>query len=120
MNPNLPFYDGHQRVIQENKIKLLENTNENYKDFFTRQYDQQLAMLRQQLAGTESLINDIDNQIRYSKGLIDVNGKLLETGDAKISDLIIAINNYQSSKNLLTQNNIIRLQIINQINYWNR
>jgi len=120
MNLNVPIYDGHQRVIQENKIKLLENTNSNYRDFFTRQYDQQIAMLRQQLSGTESLISDIDGQIKYSKGLIDINGKLLETGDAKISDLVIAINNYLSAKNLLTQNSISRLQIINQINYWNR
>jgi outer membrane protein TolC len=120
LNLNVPIYDGHQRTIQENKIKLQINTNNSYKDFFARQYDQQIAMLRQQLAGTESLIGDIDNQIRYSKGLIDVNGKLLETGDAKISDFVIAINNYLTAKNLLTQNTISRLQIINQINYWNR
>jgi outer membrane protein TolC len=120
INLNVPIYDGHQRQMLHRKIKLSENSNENYKDFFTRQYDQQIAMLRQQLAGTESLINDINEQIKYSDALIKVNGKLLETGDAKIPDFVIAINNYLSAKNLLTQNNISRMQIINQINYWNR
>ena len=120
MNLNVPIYDGHQRALQQQKIKLLENTNENYKDFFTRQYDQQIAMLRQQLAGTESLIADINDQMKYAEGLINVNGKLLETGDTKIADFVIAINNYLVAKNLLTQNNISRMQIINQINYWNR
>ncbi len=120
MNLNVPIYDGHQRNMLQNKVRLQENTNENYKDFFSRQYDQQIAMLRQQLNGTESLINDIDDQIKYAEGLINVNGKLLETGDAKISDFVIAINNYLTAKNLLTQNNISRMQIINQINYWNR
>jgi hypothetical protein len=58
--------------------------------------------------------------VRYAQGLIDVNGKLLRTGDARITDFIIAINNYLAAKNLLTQNNISRMQIINQLNYWNR
>jgi hypothetical protein len=44
----------------------------------------------------------------------------METGDAKITDFVIAINNYLSAKNLLTQNNINRMQIMNQLNYWNR
>ena len=69
---------------------------------------------------TEDLIGQIDEQVRYSQALIDVNGKLLGTGDAKISDYIIALGNYLNAKNLLTQNNITRWQIINQINYWNR
>ncbi len=120
VNLNVPIYDGHQRNMLQHKVKLLENTNDNYRDFFKRQYDQQIAMLRQQLSGTESLTADILDQIKYSRGLIDVNGKLLETGDAKISDLVIAINTYLTAKNLLTQNNISRMQIINQINYWNR
>jgi outer membrane protein TolC len=117
---NVPIYDGHQKRMLTQKIKLLMNTNSDYRDFFARQYNQQLAMLQQQLSSTQSLISEINEQIVYSQGLIDVNGKLLQTGDAKISDYVIAINNYLAAKNLLTQNNISRLQIINQINYWNR
>ena len=49
-----------------------------------------------------------------------VNEKLLTTGDAKIPDFVIAINNYLSARNLLAQNNINKLQVINQINYWNK
>ena len=117
---NVPIYDGHQRVLQERKIHLLENTSDNYKDFFSRQYAQQTAMLRQQLAATESLMGDINEQIKFSEGLINVNEKLLETGDAKIVDFVIAINNFLTAKNILTQNNISRMQVINQLNYWNR
>jgi outer membrane protein TolC len=120
INLNVPIYDGHQRALQEKKIHLLENTSINYKDFFTRQYTQQTAMLRQQLAATESLISDINEQIALAEGLINVNGKLLETGDAKIVDFVIAINNFLSAKNILTQNTISRMQVINQLNYWNR
>ena len=117
---SVPIYDGHQRKMQYSKLDIQERTRSGYKDFFTRQYSQQLAQLSQQLKATEDLIGQINEQVRYSQTLIDVNGKLLETGDAKIADYILALNNYLNAKNLLTQNNITRLQIINQINYWNR
>jgi outer membrane protein TolC len=119
-NVRAPIYDGHQRRLQTQKLAVLENTNAGYRDFFTSQYNQQVAMLQQQLSATEALLNDINDQVRYAQGLIDVNGKLLRTGDARITDFIIAINNYLAAKNLLTQNNISRMQIINQLNYWNR
>jgi outer membrane protein TolC len=116
----VPIYDGHQRKMQYSKLEISERTRQGYKDFFNKQYNQQIAQLRQQLQSTDELIGQIDEQLKYSQTLIDVNGKLLGTGDAKIADYIIALGNYLNAKNLLTQNNITRLQIINQINYWNR
>ncbi len=116
----MPIYDGHQRKMQYSKLDIAERTRTGYKDFFTRQYNQQIAQLTQQLKETEALIGQIDEQVKYSQTLIEVNEKLLGTGDAKIADYVIALTNYLNAKNLLTQNNITRLQIINQINYWNR
>jgi outer membrane protein TolC len=120
INITVPIYDGRQRKLQYSKLNIAENTRQGYKNFYHQQYAQQIAQLRQQLKGTEDLIDDINQQIKYSEGLINVNVKLLETGDAKIADLVIALNNYLTAKNLLIQNNVSRLQIINQINYWNR
>ncbi|MFT3933623.1 MAG: TolC family protein [Chitinophagaceae bacterium] len=117
---SVPIYDGHQRQIQYKKLNIQERTRQGYKDFFTAQYNQQVAQLLQQLNATSSLIGDIEHQIKYAEGLINVNMRLLETGDVKIADLVIAVNNYLTAKNLLTQNNTSKLQIINQINYWNR
>jgi outer membrane protein TolC len=116
----MPIYDGHQRKMQYSKLEIQERTRTGYRDFFSSQYSQQLAQLSQQLTATEDLIAQINEQVHYSETLIDVNGKLLGTGDAKIADYILALSNYLNAKNLLTQNYITRLQIINQINYWNR
>jgi glutaredoxin 2 len=116
----VPIYDGRQKKMQYRKLDISERARAGYKNFYTSQYYQQISQLRQQLRQTESLIGDINNQIKYSDGLIQVNSKLLETGDLKISDLIIALYNYLTAKNLLAQNKVSRLQIINQINYWNR
>ena len=120
VNITVPIYDGKQKKLQYSKISIAEKTRLGYKDFFTAQYSQQVAQLLQQLKATGELIEEINHQIKYAEGLINVNIKLLETGDAKIADLVIAVNNYMTAKNLLTQNNSSRLQIINQINYWNR
>ena len=116
----VPIYDGRQRKMEYSKLSLQEQTRVNYKDFFKRQYNQQLQQLRQQLTATQDLTGQINDQIRYSQGLIKAHTQLLATGDVKIADLVIALNNYLNARNLLTQNTISRWQIINQINYWNR
>lgn len=116
----LPLYDGGQRKMQYKKIMLEEETRRNYKAFFDVQYHQQIAQLRQQIRETDSLLKNIDDQLKYSKGLIEVDTKLMQTGDLRIADLIIAINNYYTTRNLRTTTGIARLQLINQLNYWNR
>ncbi|MHA4811363.1 TolC family protein [Flavitalea flava] len=116
----VPIYDGHQRKLQYGKLDVAERTRTGYKDFFNRQYHQQIAQLSQQLQATEGLIGMINEQVKYAETLITINGKLMGTGDARIADYILALNNYLNAKNLLTQNKITRLQIINQLNYWNR
>ena len=118
LNFSVPIYDGKQRKIKYQKINIAENTRQHYKDYFLRQYSQQIAQLSQQLQATESLINDINGQVKYSGTLIDVNKKLLETGEVRITDLILAINTFLNARNLLNQNYVNRMQIINQINYW--
>ena len=116
----LPVYDGGQRKIQYRKLSLEEDTRKNYKAFFDTQYHQQIAQIKQQITGNESLLAQIDEQMKFSESLIKVNTKLLQTGDLRIADLVLAINNYLSIKNLKTQTNITNLQLINQLNYWNR
>ena len=120
VNLIVPIYDGRQRKMQHNKITIAELTRQNYRDYFKTQYSQQIAQLTQQLNAAQQLINETNEQIKYTEGLMEANRKLLPTGDVKISDFVIAINNYLNAKNIIIQNTISRLQITNQINYWNR
>lgn len=120
LNLAIPIYDGGQRKMQHRKLDIAEQTRSNYRDFFQTQYNQQLAQLTQQLKGAQQLIDETTAQLKYVQGLIQANGKLLATGDVRIADFIIAINNYLSAKNTITQNTINKLQIITQINYWNK
>jgi len=116
----MPIYDGGQRKMQYRKINLQEETRQNYKAFFNMQFKQQIAQLNQQIDENENLVKQIDEQLKYTESLIKVDSELLQTGDVRIADLILAINNYLTIKNLRTTTNIAKLQLINQLNYYNR
>lgn len=114
------IYDGHQKKKQYEKLSLAAKTTSGYRDFFVRQQQQQLQLIRQQINHTDALFQKINEQIRLSKGLIEVDSKLMHIGDLKVADFVIAISNYMAAQNLLRQTNINRLKLINQFNYWNR
>ena len=116
----MPIYDGKQKQLQYSKIDITEKTRASYQSFFTSQYQQQISQLTKQLTAIEELITDINNQLKYIQALIDADLKLFGSGEMKITDYILTLNNYINAKNLITQNKISRLQIINQLNYWNR
>lgn len=116
----VPIYDGHQRALQHNKIALAEQTRQSYATHFKTQYVQQVVQLQQQLRAAEEIVQSANEQLRYSKALMDANRKLLVQGDVRISDYVIAINNYLSAKNVITINAQKILFITNQLNYWKR
>lgn len=119
INLSIPIYDGHQKQLQYTKINIEERTRQRQREYFDKQLRQQIQQLQQQLASLEELVGPINKQIEYLKTLINVNGKLLETGDIKITDYVLGLNNYITSRNLVVQNIISRFQILNQLNYWN-
>jgi hypothetical protein len=119
INLTVPIYDGHQKRLQFTKLDIEERTRQKQHQFFYNQYQQQIQELEQQLNDIESLAEPINKQITYLETLINVNGKLLETGDIRITDYILALNNYITAKNLVVQNQMARYQVIQQLNYWN-
>lgn len=120
INIAIPVYDGKQKKLQYSKLDIQERIRISKRDYFIQQHDQQLLQLRQQLQATDRLVDQINNQIRYTETLIRVNEKLLATGDIRLTDFILSLNNYFTARNLVTQNYISRLKIVNQINYWKR
>ena len=116
---SVPVYDGNQRKKQHDKIRTSEMIRQDYQDFARRQYNQQLLQLYQQLTQTDELITQAQNVVKYTETLIEAYRKQIQTGDAGITDYILAINNYLNAKYAVTQNITNKMQIINQINYWN-
>lgn len=120
INISIPIYDGRQKKLQYSKIDIQERNRIFKRDFFTRQLNQQIIQLIQQLNSAEQEISLINKQIKYTETLITVNEKLLATGDIRLVDFILTLNNYFTAKNLVTQNYVSRLKIMNQLNYWAR
>ena len=120
INILIPLYDGKQKKLQYTKINIQEKNRVFKKNLFTRQRNQQIIQLVQQLNSTEQQISLINKQINYTETLITVNEKLLATGDIRLTDFILALNNYFMTKNLVTQNYISRLKILNQLKYWDK
>ncbi len=120
INITIPIYDGKQKKLQYAKIDIQERNLLVKKDFYTRQRNQQILQLLQQLHATEQLIGLINKQISYTETLITVNEKLLATGDIRLADFILTLGNYFSAKNLVTQNYVSRLKILNQLHYWEK
>jgi outer membrane protein TolC len=119
INLTIPIFDGGQKQLQYSKLNIRERTLQRNRQFFNNQYQQQILQLNQQLKDLGSLTFTIQKQINYLETLIKVNGKLLETGDIRITDYVLALNNYITAKNLVVQNEIARYQVIQQLNYWN-
>ncbi len=119
LNLSIPIYDGNQKRLHISKLDIEERTRQNRRNFFYRQYQQQILQLQQQLHELENLAAPINKQITYLETLINVNGKLLESGDIRMTDYILALNNFITAKNLLVQNQIAKYQVIQQLNYWN-
>ena len=119
-NATILLYDGRQKIIQHNKNKIAELTRQNYRNFFLKQYTQQTSQLFQQLKLYEDLSLEMLDQLKYSQRLIEANSRLITTGDVRIVDYLLATTNFLNAKNQITLNEINRLQIKNQLNYWNK
>lgn len=119
INLSIPIYDGHQKDLQISKLDIEERTRQKNQAYFQNQYHQQVMQLQQQLNALESLSGPVQKQIDYLETLINVDGKLLETGDIRITDYILALNNYITAKNIVVQNQVAKYLVIQQLNYWN-
>jgi outer membrane protein TolC len=115
---SIPIYDGNQRSLQHQKNSMALATIDSYNKNFKRQYDQQLLLLNQKFNQSTEIYKVLQSQLTVAETLIEANKKLLLTGDAQITEYIIALSNIISIQNAISQNTVNKLQIINEINYW--
>jgi len=115
---SIPIYDGNQRNLQHQKNSMALATNESYTRNFKRQYEQQLFLLHQKLTQSTETNKMLQSQLLVAEALIEANKKLLLTGDAQITEYIIALSNLISIQTAIAQNSVNNLQTINEINYW--
>jgi outer membrane protein TolC len=116
----VPIYDGHQRKLNYEKLKIAENTRAGYAGYFKQQFSQQLMQLYGELKKTQEIIPEVRQQLEYAQLVIEQDKSLLNTGNISITDYVTALKNYISIKHNFSQYQIRILQIIAEINYWNQ
>jgi outer membrane protein TolC len=119
-NLRIPIYDGRQKSLKYRRLDVEDQNRMRNREFFVAQYQQQIGILTRQLQSTQLLFNKIKKQVDYTKTLIEAYGKLLETGDVKITDVITAVTNFLNAQNTFRQNIVSRLRIQSQIAYYNQ
>ena len=120
INLTVPIYDGHQKRMQIDKNLIAEQTRQGYRDFYIMQFNQQMNELFRQLSANRQLDGLIEQQVIYAGNLVDANHKLLEKGEVRVADYLIAVSNYLTSTHEQVRNKVERYLIISQINYWNQ
>jgi hypothetical protein len=117
---SVPIYDGKQRKLNYDKLKIAENTRSNYEDYFKKQYNQQLQQLYSELKKTREIIPHVTQQLDFAEMVIKQDKSLLNTGNISIIEYVTALRNYISVKRNLNQYQVRILQIMTEINYWNQ
>ncbi|MCD1116723.1 TolC family protein [Chryseobacterium turcicum] len=114
---SIPIYDGHQKKMLLQQNQLLLQTRQKYLEQTQRQYQQQIFQISNQLEQYHQLINTANQQITYAKTLVDANAKQLPTGDVRMVDFILSINNLLSLKGNIIQYNTTLFNLKNQLQY---
>lgn len=118
LNLTIPIYDGGLKKLSTNQININQQTQSRYRNFYKSQYQQQKIQLQQMIIQYDQLINSAQKQLGFSKTLIDANALQLKTGDVKMSDYLLSVNNYLNLRVNIIQNKINQLQSINQLHYF--
>lgn len=120
INLSIPIYDGQQRKLNYEKLKISESSRINYSGFFKQQFSQQLQQLYKELKMTEEIIPQINQQLDLEESVIKQQKSLINMGNISITDYVITLKNYITIKRSINQYQLKILQIITEINYWNQ
>lgn len=116
LNLSIPIHDGNQRkmLIAQNNLK--EKSRQAYLESSSRQYHQLMIQLKQLIGQYNALISDSEKQMEFSKTLVKANALQLRTGEVRMTDYILSINNYLDLRSSAILNQSNRLILINQLN----
>lgn len=114
---SLPLYDGRQKqmLLQQNQVDL--QTRQKYLEQAERQYQQQVLQITNQMLQYTKMLETANEQIIYAKTLVEANAKQLPTGDIKVIDFILSINNLLGLKGNIIQYQTNMSGLKNQLQY---
>ncbi|MEO6883696.1 MAG: TolC family protein [Bacteroidia bacterium] len=119
LNFSMPIYDGKQRQLEEQKLKISEDTRNGYKKYFINHHAAEIARTENELVAVNAIVQQLNEQLITSQTLIDVSKKQMEQGTIAVTEFVIAVKNQLIIQAQLNQEQLKKLSLINELNYWN-
>ncbi|MHB9055990.1 MAG: TolC family protein [Paludibacteraceae bacterium] len=117
LNLTVPLYDGNKQKMLLQQNAIAQDTRSKYYEYNQNQYVQKVNLLYQQIIQMRQMLNTSDEQLKYSQTLINANLKQLPTGDIRVTDFIVSINNYLNLKLSKIQYEGKFYSLFNQLRY---
>ncbi|HEU4717528.1 MAG TPA: hypothetical protein VFU15_06835, partial [Bacteroidia bacterium] len=87
--------------------------------FFSAKQRMEISSLNFQLGEENRLIAQEQKTLGLSQSLMDGDKALLDQGQASVTDFILAVKNNIDLHHQLNISQVRKLEIINELNYWN-
>ncbi|MCC3160167.1 TolC family protein [Hymenobacter sp. 15J16-1T3B] len=113
----LPIFDGHQRQLSYERIRISEQIRTGYRAFLTTQRRQQYQQLEGLTRESDQLIASIRRQLGIAAALVDAGRQQLTTGDITILDYLQLVSSYRGFQFSLTQAETERLRNLFALDY---
>jgi len=116
---NIPIYDGKQRQINDNQVKVSQQNLVYARDNFTTQQKNYLQSLKRQMDMFNQSIGLIKQLTDKQELLIKLDRQKLQGGQLSILEYVKSIQDYAAARQSLTVAKIQLLLLTNQYNYYN-
>jgi outer membrane protein TolC len=114
---SVPVFDGHQRQIAYDRLKVAEEIRQGYRRFLTNQRSQQYNQLEGLVQASNQLSTTLRQQLTVAEALVKAGRQQLATGDISILDYLQLVNSYRAFQFNLTQAETERLRTLYAIDY---
>ncbi len=117
LSVTLPVFDGNQRKINYNKIRMREETRKNYQENFLFRQQAQLNQLKAELEQMRISTEQNEKQVALVRELVAADSILLNNGSLPINEYILAIKNLVEARHAGLVYKIRTQYILNEINF---
>ncbi|WP_303311055.1 TolC family protein [Hymenobacter sp. BT730] len=113
----VPVFDGHQRQIAYDRLKVAEEIRQGYRRFLTVQRRQQYDQLEGLVRASNQLNATLRQQLAVAETLVKAGRQQLASGDISIIDYLQLVNSYRAFQFNLTQAETERLRNLYALDY---
>ncbi len=119
INLVVPLYDGKQKGMDYQKIKISDETRTRYQQYFISQYNLQLSVLDEEIISNESRLSAVNEQIELSQSLIAAEKIQMNRGDLSVLTFILALRDQVEMRKDKYNIQLKKMKLINEWNYAN-